>query len=137
MPRKATYALPNVISPSNPVIFDPDLCTGCNNCVEVCQVDVFIPNPEEEMPPTYGKMLEFMFDTYGEIHLIEPTFVTYYPKEISPLSKVSRIDKRETERFELFISGQEILYDLNNTTDGDVNSVFANTYLGVLIELYI
>ena len=51
MSRKETYALPNVISPSNPVIFDPDACTGCNNCVEVCQVDVFIPNPEENMPP--------------------------------------------------------------------------------------
>jgi NAD-dependent dihydropyrimidine dehydrogenase PreA subunit len=51
MPRKETYALPNVISPSTPVIFDPDACTGCNNCVEVCQVDVFIPNPEENMPP--------------------------------------------------------------------------------------
>ena len=51
MSRKETYALPNVISPSNPVIFDPDACTGCNNCIEVCQVDVFIPNPEENMPP--------------------------------------------------------------------------------------
>jgi NAD-dependent dihydropyrimidine dehydrogenase PreA subunit len=51
MSRKETYALPNVISPSNPVIFDSDACTGCNNCVEVCQVDVFIPNPEEGLPP--------------------------------------------------------------------------------------
>ncbi len=72
---------------------------------------------EEEKIPTYGKMLEFMFDTYGEIHLIEPTFVTYYPKEISPLSKVSRIDNRETERFELFIAGMEIANGFSELND--------------------
>jgi NAD-dependent dihydropyrimidine dehydrogenase PreA subunit len=51
MPRKTPYALPNIISPASPVIFNLDACTGCNNCVEVCQVDVFIPNPEEGDPP--------------------------------------------------------------------------------------
>ena len=51
MPRKKPYALPNIISPANPVIFNPDVCTGCNHCVEVCQVDVFIPNPEKKKPP--------------------------------------------------------------------------------------
>lgn len=74
-------------------------------------------NSEEEMPPTYGKMLEFMFDTYGEKHLIDPTFVTYYPKEISPLSKESRVDKRETERFELFIAGMEIANGFSELND--------------------
>jgi len=74
-------------------------------------------HPDEEMPPTYGKMLEFMFDFYGEKHLIEPTFVTYYPKEISPLSKVSRLDKRETERFELFIAGMEIANGFSELND--------------------
>ena len=74
-------------------------------------------NHSEEQIPTYGKLLEFMFDTYGEPQLIEPTFVTYYPKEISPLSKISRIDKRETERFELFIAGMEIANGFSELND--------------------
>ena len=36
---------------SNPVDFNPDICDGCNRCVEVCQVDILIPNPEKRKPP--------------------------------------------------------------------------------------
>jgi lysyl-tRNA synthetase class 2 len=59
--------------------------------------------PTADMPSTYGMMLELMFDHYVEGSLQEPTFVTYYPKAISPLSKRSRLDDRETERFELYV----------------------------------
>jgi len=72
---------------------------------------------EDEIPPTFGKMLDLMFDHYVEKHLEEPTFVTYYPKAISPLSKVSRGDKRETERFELFIAGMEIANGFSELND--------------------
>ena len=51
MAVKKIYALPNWCTPSMPVIFDPDICNGCNQCVEVCQVDVLIPNPEKGKPP--------------------------------------------------------------------------------------
>jgi NAD-dependent dihydropyrimidine dehydrogenase PreA subunit len=51
MSRKKVYALNNITSPSRPVIFNPEICVGCNNCVEICQVDVFIPNPEKGSPP--------------------------------------------------------------------------------------
>lgn len=73
--------------------------------------------PGEATPPTYGKMLELMFDHYVEKTLQEPTFITYYPKIISPLSKVSRKDKRETERFELFIAGMEIANGFSELND--------------------
>ena len=72
---------------------------------------------EEECPPTYGKMLELMFDVYAEPSLVNPTFVTDYPVEISPLSKVSRKNKRETERFELFVGGMEIANGFSELND--------------------
>jgi len=79
----------------------------------------FIKNKfsEEDTPPTFGKMLDLMFDHYVEKHLIQPTFVTSYPKAISPLSKVSRGDQRETERFELFIGGMEIANGFSELND--------------------
>jgi lysyl-tRNA synthetase class 2 len=73
--------------------------------------------PEEEMPPTYGKMLDLVFDHYVEPSLQEPTFVMYYPKAISPLSKRSRLDDRETERFELFIAGMEMANGFSELND--------------------
>jgi NAD-dependent dihydropyrimidine dehydrogenase PreA subunit len=36
---------------SEPISINPDLCIGCNKCIEVCQVDIFIPNPEKKNPP--------------------------------------------------------------------------------------
>jgi lysyl-tRNA synthetase class 2 len=73
--------------------------------------------PAEELPPTYGKMLELVFDHYVEESLQEPTFVTYYPKAISPLSKRSRLDERETERFELYIAGMEVANGFSELND--------------------
>ncbi|MBN2400194.1 MAG: lysine--tRNA ligase [Candidatus Aminicenantes bacterium] len=73
--------------------------------------------PDEPLPPTFGKMLELMFDFYVEKNLIEPTFVINYPKAISPLSKMSRTDERETERFELYIAGMEIANGFSELND--------------------
>ncbi|MCU0276594.1 MAG: lysine--tRNA ligase, partial [Acidobacteria bacterium] len=72
---------------------------------------------EEALPPTFGKMLELLFDAYVEKTLIEPTFVTGYPKIISPLSKASRADARETERFELYVAGMEIANGFSELND--------------------
>ncbi len=73
--------------------------------------------PAEEIPPTYGKMLELVFDHYVESSLQEPVFVTYFPKAISPLSKKSRLDPRETERFELYIAGMEVANGFSELND--------------------
>ncbi|MEI6613762.1 MAG: lysine--tRNA ligase [Chrysiogenales bacterium] len=73
--------------------------------------------PDEPLPPTFGKMLELLFDFYVEKSLVEPTFIVNYPKAISPLSKVSRQDERETERFELFVAGMEIANGFSELND--------------------
>ena len=51
MTQKKVYAFPNQCTPSTPVVFDPDICDGCNRCVDICQVDIMIPNPEKGKPP--------------------------------------------------------------------------------------
>ncbi len=36
---------------ANPVLIDTFRCTGCNKCVNICQVDLFLPNPVKGSPP--------------------------------------------------------------------------------------
>lgn len=54
-----------------------------------------------------GHILNLLFGKYVENTLIQPTFVFEYPLEISPLAKISQVDKRFTDRFELFVGGNE------------------------------
>ncbi|MEY3691834.1 MAG: hypothetical protein RLZZ388_5 [Bacillota bacterium] len=66
-----------------------------------------------------GYVINKFFETFCEKKLIQPTFVTGHPLEISPLAKKSK-DARFTERFELFIDGSEYanaFTELNNPLD--------------------
>ena len=58
--------------------------------------------------PTWGNALYACFDQKVEEHLIQPTFITMYPVEVSPLTKRSPEDPRLTERFEAFICHSEM-----------------------------
>ena len=57
---------------------------------------------------TWGNALYACFDQRVEEHLIQPTFITMYPVEVSPLTKRSPQDPRLTERFELFVCHSEL-----------------------------
>ncbi len=57
---------------------------------------------------TWGNALYACFDQKVEEKLIQPTFITMYPVEVSPLTKRSPADPRLTERFELFICRSEM-----------------------------
>ena len=57
---------------------------------------------------TWGNALYACFDQKVEEKLIQPTFITMYPVEVSPLTKRSPADPRLTERFELFVCHSEL-----------------------------
>ena len=57
---------------------------------------------------TWGNALYACFDQRVEEHLVQPTFITMYPVEVSPLTKRSPKDPRLTERFEFFICRSEM-----------------------------
>ena len=69
---------------------------------------------------TRGDIIALFFDEYVEEKLIQPTFITEYPVEISPLAKRKPSQPELTERFELFITGREIgnaFSELNDPID--------------------
>jgi lysyl-tRNA synthetase class 2 len=66
-----------------------------------------------------GRLLDEVFKTVLEPHLIQPTFVVDYPKPLSPLAKEHRDDPALTERFELFIGGRELANGFSELNDPD------------------
>ncbi|MCC8357209.1 MAG: lysine--tRNA ligase [Oscillospiraceae bacterium] len=74
----------------------------------------------EKVDKTWGHALYECFDQKVEEKLIQPTFITMYPVEVSPLAKRSPVDSRMTERFEVFIGASEMgnaFSELNDPLD--------------------
>ena len=55
-----------------------------------------------------GKLIDEIFGEKCDHHYIQPTFITDYPKEMSPLTKEHRSNPKLTERFELMVNGKEL-----------------------------
>ena len=73
-----------------------------------------------------GKIIVAIFEAVAESKLIQPTFVTSYPIEVSPLSRKSAGDNGFTDRFELYIYGREIANAFSELNDPeDQRSRFA------------
>ena len=65
----------------------------------------------------HGKLLTKIFDLTVEPKLIQPTFITHYPIEVSPLSRRNEEDPSVTDRFELFIAGREMANAFSELND--------------------
>ena len=93
--------------------FDNDDMPTCTEKAKAIGVEI-----KENM--SWGKALYEVFDQKVEALLIQPTFITDYPVEVSPLAKRKKSDPRLTERFEFFITSREMgnaFSELNDPID--------------------
>lgn len=90
--------------------------TGVNDIEEARKMAERINVPFEK---TFGvgKIINACFDEHVEDKLIQPTFITGHPKEISPLAKSSAADPEITDRFEAFIYGREMCNGFSELND--------------------
>jgi len=75
---------------------------------------------EDATTKSAGMLLGDLFEHYAEKQLVQPTFITDYPLELSPLTKTLEGDENFVDRFELFIGGMEIANaysELNDPVD--------------------
>ena len=90
---------------------------------EISDYDEAVSKAKEnnvEVKGTIGEIIAEFFDEFVEDKLIQPTFITDYPVEISPLAKRKNDDENLTYRFEAFINGAEIanaFSELNDAAD--------------------
>ncbi len=83
------------------------------------RLESFLKDSHIEVPKgqNYGQILALAFDNFVESKLINPTFITDFPIEISPLARRSDANPEIAERFELFIGGKEISNGFSELND--------------------
>ncbi len=65
----------------------------------------------------WGKLLLEIFEKTVEAGLVQPTFITHYPVEVSPLARESDSEPGITDRFELFVGGKELANGFSELND--------------------
>lgn len=94
---------------------------GCTeNDLKENNIDKLLKNKNiilEKKDASWGEKFYALFDKLVEPQLIQPTFITHFPVEISPLAKRDPNNPKLVNRFELFISGMELSNGFNELND--------------------
>ena len=88
-------------------------------CNDINSIYAYLKEQNVQVKPNLnlGQLQGELFDEYVEAKLINPTFITDYPVEISPLARRSDENPQVTERFELFMAGKEIANAFSELND--------------------
>jgi len=93
--------------------FDPAILEDASKAVEVAKA----LGLELKKGTSHGRVLADLFKEAVEPHLGQPTFITHYPTEISPLARQNGDDPKVVDRFELFVAGREIANGFSELND--------------------
>jgi len=102
----------------NPELADADLWDAATLKAACAEREIHVDKSWGE-----GKLLIELFDATVEDKLLNPTFITSYPTEVSPLSRRNDENPLITDRFELFIAGREIANGFSELNDPEDQAV--------------
>lgn len=97
--------------------FNPDFDSG--RLADRDYLAAFTKKVGGDAKPSYGpgKLLTEIFEQTVEAKLLDPTFITEYPTEVSPLARRSDANPEVTDRFEFFIGGREVANGFSELND--------------------
>jgi len=99
--------------------YHPEITESQINTVEGCRTELARLGFPFKQTDGLGKLQMIIFEETVEQQLIQPTFVTGYPTEVSPLARRSDNDPEVTDRFEFFIAGREIANGFSELNDAE------------------
>ena len=98
-----------------------ELDVAASELMSIDRVKALLTAMNREIDPAWGwgKMLTELFEERVEPTLIQPTFITRYPAEVSPLARRNDAEPAVTDRFEFFAGGREMANGFSELNDPD------------------